>query len=263
MRVVVLESELSNVRALAKEGKRVDGRKMDEIRPMEIEKDISENAEGSVRVKLGDTEVIAGLKLLLGVPYPDSQDEGSISVGGEMLPLSHGEFEVGRPTSEEIEVSRVVDRGIRESKSIDFKELCIEEGKKVWVGFVDFYSINFDGNLFDSGSIAAVASFLLNKKPKLDKDGNIVKGEYSGKVKLKNIPVMNTFVKVGGKIMIDPNYAEEKAAEARFSVSTIDDKTMVAMQKGVGGSFTLEEVNEMMDISFKKAKETRKVLSKL
>ena len=49
-----------------RKGIRYDGRVLDEYRPIAIERDVTRNAEGSARVKLGDTEVIAGIKLMVG-----------------------------------------------------------------------------------------------------------------------------------------------------------------------------------------------------
>jgi len=260
MRDTTLKYDISKAVDLAREGKRLDGRKLDEMREIIVETDFAKNAEGSTMVTLGKTKVIAGLKMEVGTPYPDSQDEGAISVGAETLPLAHSDYESGRPSSEEVELARVVDRGLRESKAIDFKGLCIEEGEAVWVGYLDFYALNGDGNLFDAGSIATLVTFSNAKVPKLDKDNKIVKKEYSGKIKLKRLPLLTTYVKIGGKILLDPTYIEEKAAEARYSVSTSDDGFMTAMQKGVGGSFTLEEINYMNDTAFKVADETRKKL---
>src|SRR3989344_1129652 len=125
-----------------KQGKRLDARKVDEIRKPIITEDVSENADGQARVKLGETDVIAGVKMIVGEPYPDSPDEGSISVGAELLPIASPDFEIGPPRGDAIELARVVDRGIRESKTIDFKDLSIVEGEKCWVGFVDMYIIN-------------------------------------------------------------------------------------------------------------------------
>ena len=45
------------------EGKRFDGRGLDEFRKIKIETGFIKNAEGSARVKLGKTEVVAGIKL--------------------------------------------------------------------------------------------------------------------------------------------------------------------------------------------------------
>ncbi|HPM85778.1 MAG TPA: RNA-binding protein, partial [archaeon] len=94
-----------------------------------------------------------------------------------------------------------------------------------------------------------------------DENNKIIKHEYQGKLELKRLPLLTTFVKIGGQILVDPTYLEEKASEARFSVATTDDGLMSAMQKGPG-SFTLEEINKMIDLGFKVADERRKKLLK-
>jgi exosome complex component RRP42 len=47
-------------------GKRLDGRNLDDLRPLEIELDIIKKANGSAKVKLGNSEVIAGVKIETG-----------------------------------------------------------------------------------------------------------------------------------------------------------------------------------------------------
>src|SRR3989338_1763515 len=112
---------------------RLDGRKLTDFRkPVSIEYGIVNTAEGSARVKIGETDIIVGVKMEIMKPYPDTPDEGSIIVGAELLPLSNPDFELGPPGIEAIEIARVVDRGIRESKCIDLKKLCITKGEKVW-----------------------------------------------------------------------------------------------------------------------------------
>mgnify|MGYP000327262779 CR=1 FL=1 len=55
---------------------RLDGRKFDEFRKVEVEYGISpKSAEGSARVRIGNTEVVAGVKMDVGQPYPDNPDE--------------------------------------------------------------------------------------------------------------------------------------------------------------------------------------------
>jgi len=113
-------------------GKRFDGRTPEEFRKITIEKDISKKAEGSVRVRLGKSEVLVGVKMSVVEPYPDSQDEGVLMTTAELLPLSSERFENGPPKFPAIEMGRVIDRSLRESGFIDFKKLCIKEGEKVW-----------------------------------------------------------------------------------------------------------------------------------
>src|SRR3989344_2648687 len=85
---------------------REDSRKFDEYRKIQIEYNvIPRTAEGSARVKIGETEVIAGIKLEMGVPYPDTEDQGGIMVNIELIPLAAPEFESGPPSIDAIELS--------------------------------------------------------------------------------------------------------------------------------------------------------------
>jgi len=262
MRTTVLEYDVSKIVEQVKAGKRVDGRAFDQPREFTLELDMCKNAEASAKITMGETQVIAGVKVGVDKPYPDNPDEGAISCGAELLALAHSEYESGAPSFDEIEIARVVDRGIRESKAIDFTKLCIKEGETCWIAFMDFYALNADGNLFDAGSIAGLAAFMTTKLPKLNDKNKIIKHEYTGKLELKRLPLLTTFVKVGGQILVDPTYLEEKASEARFSVATTEDGFLSAMQKGPG-IFTVDEVSKMIDMGFKIADERRKKLLKI
>ncbi|MCX6798485.1 MAG: RNA-binding protein, partial [Candidatus Diapherotrites archaeon] len=84
--------------------------------------------------------------------------------------------------------------------------------------------------------------------------------EYAGKLHLARKPLLCTFAKVGGKMLLDPMLSEEKAMEARFSCAVTEDDYMSAFQKGGRGGLTLNEINESIEIAFKRAKEVRKLL---
>lgn len=254
---------ISSDRVLAelKQGRRLDGRKLDECREMSISGGISKNAEGSAAVKLGQTEVMAGIKMLPGEPYPDSPDKGTIAVGMELLPLASPAFEVGPPRDDAIELARVIDRGVRESKALDFKKLCVTEGELVWIVFIDIYALNDSGNLFDAGSAAALAALNSTQIPKLE-ENKVVYGEYSGKLKLERQPLLSTFAKIGNSVVLDPNLAEWHAASARFSVATTDDGYMCAFQKGLGGTFTKQEISDAIDTAAEHGSKVRKLIGK-
>lgn len=242
-----------------KDGKRLDGRAFDEYRKIELLRAISKNADGSARAKIGETDVLVGVKLSLGEPFPDTPNEGTISVGAELLPLASPVFEAGPPDEASIELARVVDRGIRESKALDFEKLCIKEGEQVWIVFIDMYAINYDGNLFDASSIAAISSLLETRIPKLE-DEKIVPHEYDGKLKVGRKPLLCTLAKVADSVLLDPNLAEEKASTARFSTATTEDELLTAFQKGGSGSFTAKEIDYCIETALKKGKELRKLL---
>jgi len=236
-----------------KEGKRFDGRAALDFRALTIETGISKNAEGSARVKLGNTEVLVGVKMNVCVPYTDHEGEGTMITTAELLPLSSDRFEPGPPGIESVETARIVDRGLRESKFIDFEKLCIKEGEKVWGIFLDLYSLNADGNLIDAFSIAAIAAILSAKMPKYDEVKGIVNyGEWTDQSipVTDKLPINLTFHKIGKNILLDPTREEEDSSEARLSLalSRTNNKLYInAAQKGGEEAFTEEELNEMLD----------------
>lgn len=244
------------------QGSRLDGRPTDEYRPISIEYGVSaKSAEGSARVKIGETEVVAGVKLGIEKPYPDRPDEGSIMVNAELLPLSSPDYEAGAPGVEAIELSRVVDRAIRESKSIDVKKLCIEPGEKIWMIYIDIYTINDAGNVFDAAALAAVAALKDAVFPAIDKETGIVNYEKTKeKLPLVKTPISVTVVKVGNNFLVDPTTEEEKAAEARLMVATADDKHICAMQKGGDATLSVDEINDIVAVAVKKRSELAKHL---
>src|SRR3989344_1799098 len=140
------------------EGKRFDGRKLTDFRDFEVSYEVSNKAEGSARVKLGKTEVVVGVKLAVGTPYPDSMDKGNLVVSGDLLPLASPRYESGPPGFEGIETPRLVDRVIRESGIIEWEKLVITPKEKVWTVYIDIYPLNDDGSLIDASCIAAVAA---------------------------------------------------------------------------------------------------------
>ena len=240
---------------------RLDGRKLTEYRkPIEVEHNVVKTAEGSARVKIGETEVMVGVKLEVGEPYPDSPDEGTIIVGAELLPLSNPEFELGPPGIQAIELARVVDRGIRESKALDFKKLCIEKGEKIWMVIIDICPINDAGNLFDAASLAALAALKSTKYPSFDGEKVDYKQKTDKKLELEKMPIAVTVIKIGDKFIVDPDTEEEMAIDARLTVSSIENGTLCAMQKGGDFPLTMQDIDKMLDIGIEKGKELRKYL---
>jgi exosome complex component RRP42 len=241
-------------------GVRYDGRKNLDYRNIEVETGIIRTAEGSARVKIGETEIFAGVKFEVGKPYPDSPDEGTMMVNSELIPLSSPEYEPGPPRIESIELSRVVDRGIRESGAIDYKKLCIKPGELVWTIVVDIVPINASGNLFDASALAVMLAIKDAKFPALDGEAINYKKLTDKKIPLTEEPVSITVLKIGEHYVVDPIPDEEKVLDARLTVATLKDETICAMQKGGEMALSTEDIKNMIEISIKKAKEIRKYL---
>src|SRR6478736_4677876 len=156
-------------------GKRLDGRNLDELRTLNIELGIIKKANGSARVNLGNSEVVAGVKVETGEPFEGLENKGALIVSAEVLPTASPFIEPGPPDEETVELARVVDRGIRESEMLDLSKLALIPGEIVYVIFVDCSVINADGNLFDATSYAAVSALLSSQIPIFEiQGGNVI-----------------------------------------------------------------------------------------
>jgi len=241
-------------------GIRYDGRKPQEYRDINIEYGVSETAEGSAKVTIGDTTVIAGVKLSLEKPYDDTPEDGNLMIGAEFLPIASPDFEVGPPSIDAIEVARVTDRGIREGHAMDVKSLCLEPGQKVWVVSVDVCIVNDAGNLFDASSIATLAALKDTKYPEVV-DGVVdYKHRSNTGLEIQNMPIGVTIVKIGDYLLVDPLPEEMKNLDARLTVTVLESGELCALQKGGEAPLTEDEISQMIDLAVEKSKELRKIL---
>ncbi len=241
---------------------RLDGRKPDEYRDITVETNVSKNAEGSTIVKIGDTTVIAGVKMEVMEPYPDTPNQGSLMVNVELYPMSSPEFESGPPDNYAIELARVTDRGIRESKVIETEQLCITPGEKAWMVVIDVCPLNDAGNLFDAISLAAIIALKQAVLPAFDGTKLDYKHKTDKHLPLNEdkIPATVTVFKYGDHLVIDPTNEEDKIYDARLTVSVLPNGNLCSMQKGGDSAITQDEAYSMIELAREKSKELRKFI---
>jgi exosome complex component RRP42 len=262
MSSLITKVRLKQIESLIEKDQRLDERSLTDYREIKIEQGAIEKAEGSARVLLGKTEVLVGVKVETGEPFPDTPTEGVMTVNAELVPVASPNFEPGPPDENSIELARVVDRGIRESRAIDTSKLCIEEGKKVFVVFVDVYVLNHDGNLIDASAIAAIAALLNTKMPnyEITKDGELkIKQGYT-QLPLKSHPITVTIGKINNKLIVDPELEEESVMDSRITFATNEAGNICAIQKGGSSYFTPQQILDASKIALEKAAELRKKL---
>ena len=252
---IIAEIKRDYIYSLANQGDRADGRKFDEFRPISVEVGIINKAEGSSRVMIGQSQVVVGIKVQPGEPFPDTPDTGVIITNLELVPLASPSFETGPPREDAIELARVVDRGVRESGAIDLSKLCIESGQKVWMVFIDVHVLDHDGNLMDAASLGAIAALMNTTMP----NSRYGFGEDT-KLPLKDIPAGITGVKIGNTIMLDPSLDEENVASCKLTVITNKEGALAGMQKSGVGTLTPDEVKYIVHIAKDKANVLREKL---
>jgi exosome complex component RRP42 len=60
--------------------------------------------------------------------------------------------------------------------------------------------------------------------------------------------------------LVDPTLDEEKVAEARLTVTTDENGDLRAMQKGLQGALTLEQVGKIIETSQRLGNDLRKLI---
>jgi exosome complex component RRP42 len=243
---VTAEILTTHILELARGGRRLDNRGVDEYRPVSLEFGYVASADGSALARIGETTVLSGVKLEPGKPFPDTPNAGVLTTNAELIPLSSPTFEPGPPQPRAIEVSRVVDRAIRAAETFDLKRLSITPAEKCWTCFVDIHVLDHAGNLIDASMLAAVAALshatLPAKRFEVGEDEPF---------KVAHFPVETTFCRLGDTIVVDPSFEEESAAQGRLTIATDEGGNIVAMQKGLVGAFAPEEVKQLVDRAFR------------
>ncbi len=254
---IVPEITRQSITNLVRNDKREDGRELNEYRDISIETNVISKAEGSARVKIGGTQVIVGIKPQIGSPFPDTPDLGVLMTNCEMLPMADPNFEPGPPSDDSIELARVVDRGIRESELVELDKLCIEEGKHVWMLFIDLHIIDNCGNLFDACELAVMAALKSTKLPAASiVDEEVVLSEdETFDLPINNELALCTFVKIGDKMVLDPTLDEERVASARLNVGVTKDGRICSMQKGGSQPLNKDELLKAVNVAVSKTKE--------
>ncbi|KAJ6750756.1 hypothetical protein OIU85_001306 [Salix viminalis] len=187
---------------------RIDGRN-----PLEYRKIIIKfgREDGSSEVQLGQTHVM-----------------GFVT---EFSPMADPSFEPGHPGESAVELGRIVDRGLRDSRAVDTESLCVLSGKLVWAIRIDLHIVDNGGNLIDAANIAALAALLTFRRPECTLGGDdgqeviVHPPEEREPLPLivHHLPVAITFAFLGseGKLVVDPTHSEEAVMAGRM-IATIN-----------------------------------------
>ena len=251
----LLRAHLSD---LSMNNARIDGRSQWEGRNLVVEHSILPRAEGSARVRMGDTIVLAGVKFQIMQPYPDRPNQGGLMCSADVRPIAGRNWEAGPPSPEAIELGRVVDRGIRESGCIDVDSLCIIPGEKAWQVILDLFAVSDDGNLFDAFALAGIAAL---RNATVPAERFEVGEDYA--LPVSKTPIMCSYHKVGGRFVYDACSREELGGDERIHITLGDDDNVHSLQKGLKGIFSPEEFSEIMTNARERTKELRKIVDSM
>lgn len=239
---------------------RTDGRGPFDYRNLTIQ---FGSEDGSSEVQLGQTRVMGFVTSQLVQPYRDRPNEGSLSIFSEFSPMADPSFEVGRPGVSAVELGRIVDRGLRESRAVDTESLCVVAGKWVWSVRIDLHILDNGGNLVDAANIAALASLLTFRRPECTlggEDGQEVimhPPEVREPLPLivHHLPVAVTFAFIGNEstVVIDPSHLEEAIMGGKLTATLNTNGDVCAIQKAGGEGVMQSVVMQCLRIASVKA----------
>ncbi|XP_057765425.1 exosome complex component RRP45A-like [Salvia miltiorrhiza] len=239
---------------------RTDGRGPFDYRNLTIQ---FGSEDGSSEVQLGQTRVMGFVTSQLVQPYRDRPNEGTLAIFTEFSPMADPSFEVGRTGESAVELGRIVDRGLRESRAIDTESLCVVAGKWVWSIRIDLHILDNGGNLVDAANIAALAALLTFRRPECTlggEDGQAViihPPEVREPLPLivHHLPVAVTFAFIGNesRVIVDPSHFEEAVMGGKLTATLNTNGDVCAIQKAGGEGVMQSVVMQCLRIASVKA----------
>ncbi|CAI0541843.1 unnamed protein product, partial [Linum tenue] len=224
--------------------------------------------DGSADVQLGHTHVMGFVSSQLVQPYRERPNEGTMSIFTEFSPMADPSFELGRPGESAIELGRIIDRGLRESRAVDMESLCVLAGKLVWAIRIDLHILDNGGNLVDAANVAALAALLTFRRPECSLGGEngqeVVVHPPEAKDPLPlivhHLPIAVTFgfFSTEYTMVVDPTHSEEAVMGGRMTVTVNASGDICAIQKAGGVGVPQSEIMRCLRLASDKAESITK-----
>lgn len=109
-------------------------------------------------------------------PFGDRASEGMLQFSTSFSGMSEPGVDASTRWGSDraIEVGRIVEKSIRESKAVDTEALCIVPGEKVWSVRCDVHVLDHEGNVVDCAVLAAITALHAFRRPDVTVVGDAV-----------------------------------------------------------------------------------------
>ena len=216
-------------------------RTADELRPINIKRNYTKYAEGSVLIEYGDTKVLCTATIENTVPkFLQDTKQGWVTAEYGMLPRSTGErtkreASRGRQGGRTLEIQRLIGRSLR--AAVDLQIL----GQNTII--IDCDVIQADGGTRTAaitGGCVALADAIqsLRKQQKLTKDP------------FKHLVAAVSVGIYQGVPILDLDYAEDVSAEVDMNVVIIENDDFIELQGTAEAvSFNRQQLDTLLDLA--------------
>jgi ribonuclease PH len=215
---------------------RADGRRPDQLRPLDLRPDFLEQPHGSVLFAQGMTKVLCTASIQDGVPrWLYGKGRGWLTAEYSLLPASTGERTEreaarGKQGGRTVEIQRLIGRALR--AVIDFEALG---ERTLWV---DCDVLQADGGT----RCAAISGAWVAAHRALDRFG--LSRALPGSVAAVSVGI------VDGDALLDLDYSEDSTAEVDMNVVVTGDGELVEVQATAERvAFPRAVLDEMLDLA--------------
>jgi ribonuclease PH len=212
-----------------------EGRRPDELRPIDVVPDFVEQADGSVLISFGKTRVLCTATIEEGVPrWLVGSSRGWMTAEYGMLPASTGErttreARAGRQGGRTVEIQRLVGRSLR--AAYDLEKLG---ERTIWL---DCDVIQADGGT----RTAAISGAWIALARAARRKGLPAPMERVGAISVGI---------VGGEPLLDLDYGEDSTADVDMNVVMRGDGRLIEVQSTAErNAFTREELDRLIDLA--------------
>ena len=213
---------------------RADGRKYNELRPFEFERDFTEMANGSCLVTFGKTRVLCTASVDEEVPrWLRDTGKGWVTAEYSMLPGSSPERVRRRNSGRSQEIQRLIGRSLRAAVDLS----AIPERQVI----VDCDVIQADGGT-RTASICGGFIALHDAFTRMISEGQMTNHPIAEELAAVSVGV------VDGRVCLDLPYVEDSTAEVDLNVVMTSSGKFVEVQgTAEDGPFERKSLEEMLD----------------
>ena len=220
---------------------RSDGRGPQDLRPVKLELDYLEWAEGSVLLEMGKTRVLVSASFEPKVPkFLHGSGSGWVTAEYAMLPRATAartprEVQAGRPSGRTQEIQRLVGRSLRSVTALERMGECT-----IWI---DCDVLQADGGT-RTASITAGYLALAQAVRRLGEAGSVPLDALTDSVAAVSAGI------VADDLLLDLCYEEDARAEVDFKVVMTGAGRLVELQGTAEGEpFTREQLDALVELA--------------
>jgi ribonuclease PH len=215
---------------------REDGRRSDELRPLELDVDYLEQPQGSALISLGRTRILCTASIDEGVPrWLKGAGRGWMTAEYGLLPASTGERTAleassGRQKGRTVEIQRLIGRSMRAVTDLE----ALGE-RTLWL---DCDVLQADGGT----RCAAISGAYVAARRALDRLG-------LGRALTDSVAAVSVGL-VDGEPMLDLDYSEDSHAEVDVNVVMSGDGRLIEVQATAEGArFSRGQLDDLLDLA--------------